>query len=114
MKTFREIAESIQELNEADVLYAWYTDPMGNKQRFSSKGGILNSHGVSKGITSIQYIINKRDVTAETGNSGTKHYTQFIKTRLEAVNKKAKNNKSFAKEMNKAFNTDIFTDKELF
>jgi len=103
-----------RELLEAKPLYAWITDPSGNERRVSSNMTMTNERGLSLAITNLQYLLSKADVTKETGNSGTKHYHQYMKTRWDEVVKKSKNNKDFAKNLNKAFGITKFTDKELF
>jgi hypothetical protein len=97
-----------------NVLYAWFADPMGNAKYVNSEGKVVNANRIPKSITDLDYLVSKIDVTNETGNSGTAHYTKYLKKRIEQAAKKSKNNKEFAKNLNNIFKTNIFTDAELF
>ena len=107
MKTFREWL-SEKELNEAELYKVEFTDSMSNEKILSSNGKIVNASGVSKSITDLSYIVNKSEVTKETGNSGDKHYTEYLMKRIKEAASKSKNNESFAKELNKIFKVNMF------
>lgn len=102
MKSFREW------LREGELYKVVFTDPMGNKSILSSLCRITNDSGVSVSINELDYIVNKSDVTAETGNSGDKHYSEYLTKRIKIAASKSKNNDSFAKELNKIFKVNIF------
>lgn len=104
-------------LNEEKEFEVYFTDPMGNEHRLTSKGRLVNEHGVPKGISAIQYMVSQSDVTDETdetGNSGTKHYNEYLMKRVNQATKKSTDNESFAKELNKILGVKYFTANVLF
>lgn len=98
---------------EAKTLYAWI-DAQGNLKRVSSDFTMTNPAGVSLAVTNLQWLVSQVNVQTETGNSGTKHYYEYMKARFIAASAKAKNNKEFSDNLNKLFGTNKFTDKKLF
>lgn len=99
---------SLYKMNEEVIFKALFIDPMGNKKIINSNGSIVNYNNIPKSITDIEYLVDKNDVVKETGNSGTKHYIEYLKKRVLQVGSKSKDNTTFAKGLNKVFNTTDF------
>jgi len=110
MKKFKEFFVDLVEKDE-EVFVAYFKDPMGNKEKINSKGSVSSEQGMSMSLSNLSYMVDKRDVTAETGNSGHKQNHDYIMKRVKKA--AVKDSKTFAKNLSKVFNYD-FTDKALF
>ncbi len=102
-----------RDLLEGKTLYSW-VNGLRNNYRVSSAFTMTNKSGVSLAATNLQWLVKKPDVTAETGNSGTKNYYEYMKKRFVMASATAKNNKEFAENLNYQFGTSRFTDEKLF
>ena len=100
------------------VFYAYIKGPGGGTDNmykiFSNKRMRSNHSRVSLSITNLEWMLNRQDIMKEQGNIGTSQVSAYMRKRIDAAADKSKNNKAFAKNLNKEFKVNYFTSEELF